>query len=271
MRLLSTTQHRPDYVKFVFRGPLDLCQQYELRFIETIAAGEEFDGKDSGYHVKPICRHKDGHWSYAYEIYGPLAQIVRYFDWAVWSPLLQRFDVRLDFDLTIDGVRALREHLEQGGSGGRNVHTFNSRVRSKKDGRDAGGFGVGVGSHKSTARMTAYKRGNEMGGIEYQLTGRRVNTGVGVVNMLRKAGHENSHDDPWSEFRQQVFVVAVKDFEKSTGLGFSDMLDTLATGTADSVVERSLRQIEQHLSQLDKSGLEVVKAMVQETLALDFA
>lgn len=271
MRTISTTQHRPDYVKFVFRGPLDLCETYKLRFIETIAAGEEFDGSESGYHVKPICKHKDGHWSYAYEVYGPLAQVVRYFDWKAWSPLLQRFDVRIDYDLTIEGVRALREHLEQNGSGGRNVHTFNSRVRNKKDGRDAGGFGVGVGSHKSSARLTAYKRGKEMGGLEYQLSGKRVNTGVGVVDMLRKAGHEQSHDDPWAEFRQQVFTIAVKDFERSTGMSYNDMLDTLATGTSDTPLERSMRQIELHMSQLDKSGLEVVRAMAQEALALDWS
>lgn len=270
MKSYLQASHRPDYVKFVLRAPLDLCEQYKLRFIEIIASGDEYDGPDSGYHVKPVCRHKDGNWTYAYEMYGPLAQVVRYFDWKSWSPLLQRFDVRIEHDLSIEGVRALREHLEGRGAGGRNVHTFNSRIRTKKDGRDAGGFGIGVGSHKSDARMTAYKRGSEMGGIEYQLSGKRVKTGVGVIDMLRKAGHEQSEIDPWYEMRHQIFTIAVKDYEKDTGLSFAEMLDLLATGAADSAVERSLRRIEQEMASLDKSGLEVVRAVVQERLALDF-
>lgn len=270
MKSYLLADHRADYVKFTLRAPLDLCEQYKLRFIEIVANGEEFDGPDSGQHVKALRRHADGNWTYVYEIYGPLAQMVRYFDWDAWSPLLERLDVKFDYDISIEGVRALREHLEGQGSGGRNVQTFNSRVRTKKDGRDAGGFGVAIGSHKSDTRLSSYKRGSERGGIEYQLKGRPVKMGVAVIDMMRKSNQEPAHRDPWSELRQQVFTIAVKDYEKATGLSFSEMCDTLAGGTADSIVERSLREIEERVRNLDLTGLRVAQALVQERLALDF-
>jgi hypothetical protein len=271
MKSYLQADHRADYVKFVLRAPIDLCEHYKLKFVEIVANGEEYDGADSGYHVKPVCKHKDGNWSYAYEIYGPLAQVVRYFDWKAWSPLLQRFDVKFDLDLSVEGTRALRSHLETFGAGGRNVQTFNSRIRTKKEGRDAGGFGVAVGSHKSTTRLSAYKRGSERGGVEFQLTGAPVKAGVGVVNMLAKADHEPGKFDPWSQFRQQVFTIVVKDYEKSMGMSFGEMCEILTTGIADDLTERALRTVEESVQHMDLHALQVVQALVQERLALDFA
>lgn len=271
MRTFLEAAHRPDYAKFLFRGPVDLCEQYKLRFIELISSGEEFDGPDSGYVAKPLRRHNDGNWTYVFELYGPLAQVVKYFDWKTWSAMLERFDVKFDLDLTNEGVLALRSHLETYGAAGRNVHTFNSRIRTKKDGRDAGGFGVAVGSHKSHSRLSAYKRGKERGGVEFQLTGKPVGNAVAVINMLRGENHEQATKDPWAEFSQQLFVVAVKDYEKSMKLSFSEMCGVLTEKPSDSVVERALAAIEKQVAHLDRTGLEVVRAMVQEQLSFDFA
>lgn len=271
MRTYLDTQHRADYVKFLFRGPVDLCEQYKLRFIELISSGDEWDGPESGYVAKPLRKHTDGNWTYVFELFGPLSQVVKYFDWKTWSVMLERFDVKFDLDINSDGVQALRSHLEVYGAGGRNVQTFNSRVRTKKDGRDAGGFGVAVGSHKSTSRLSAYKRGKEAGGVEYQLTGKPVDTAKGVINMLRGEQHEQACKDPWGEFEQQLFTIAVKDYEKATKLSFSEMCGLLMNKPSDSVVERALTIIERQVSNLDKTGLEVVRALVQEQLSFDFA
>lgn len=264
-------EHRYDYAKFVLRAPLDLCEQYKLQFVQLVAAGDEFDGNGSGYNVKPLRRTPDGQWIYVYELWGPLAQIVRYFSWEAWGKLIERLDVKFDYDVTPSGVRALRDQLEGSGSGGRNVQTFNSRVREKKEGRDGGGFGVAVGSHKSESRLSAYKRGRELGGVEYQISGKKVKKGAAVVDMLLKEGREDVATDPWTELRQHLFTSAVTEYKKATGLSFTEMCQILATGQSDSVVERSLRAIEQHITLLDKEGLEVVRGVVQERLSLDWA
>lgn len=263
-------EHRCDYVKFLFRGPLDLCEQWKLRFIETIAAGEEYDGSHSGYVAKPLRKGADGLWTYVFEIYGPLAQVVTYFDWDAWSPHLERFDVKFDLGLSTEGVKSLRSHLETYGAGGRNVQTFNSRVRTKEDGRDGGGFGIAVGSHKSDLRFSAYKRGNENGGVEFQVRGARVKNGVSVTNMLRQEGKEEPCKDPWAEFEQHIFTMAQTAFKKDAKLTWEELTGILTEEPVDSTVEKALRVIEGQLDKLDKTALEVVRALVQEQLTFDF-
>lgn len=262
--------HRYDYAKFLLRGPLDLCEHYKLHFVQTIAAGDEDTDGTSGYKAQPVCRHADGQWTYTYEIWGPLSAVVRFLDWNQWSKICHRLDIRWDTDVTTSGIRALRDQLEQGGSGGRNVHTFNSRVRNKKDGRDSGGFGVAVGSHKSELRFSAYKRGSEKGACEFQLSGKRIKTAMSVVNMEITEGDKLTRTDPWSTLRIKLLSNALRTLREGSKLNIEEVHTVLTTGLSDTPVERSLREIERHIEVLDRTGLEVARGLVQERLALDF-
>lgn len=261
--------HTTDYAKFLFRGPLDLCEQYKLRFIEVISCGSDEEEKNSGYRAEPLRKHADGQWTYVFEIYGPLSNIVRYLNWKSWSPLLQRMDVRWEVEANSEGVKALRNQFEGHGAGGRNVQTFNSRIRTKKDGRDAGGFGVAVGSHKSTMRFSAYKRGKEKAACEVQFSGGKIDAAVALINGMAQRDIGLSMIDPWVELRRQLFDMGAREMKKCSGLTLTEIESILETGTSDTVQERALRIIERNLDNLDTTGLEVALNTIQLRLALD--
>lgn len=50
----------------------------------------------------------------------------------------------------------------------RRIQIIQSPVRNKKDGRDAGGTGLSIGSHGSERRVSTYKRGSEPYAVEVQ-------------------------------------------------------------------------------------------------------
>lgn len=109
--------------------------------------------------------------TWALDVWGEWAGIV----WSLseyWFEALTRLDVRRTlWDADGEAVMSLGERLNRAG-GPYNVHTFNSRPGSKRMGRDRGGIGFAIGSHKSDLRAACYKRTSEPTALEFQMTGR---------------------------------------------------------------------------------------------------
>lgn len=109
--------------------------------------------------------------TWALDVWGEWAGIVWSLD-EFWFQYLTRLDVRRTlWDADGEAVMALGERLNRAG-GPYNVHTFNSRPGSKRMGRDRGGVGFAIGSHKSDLRISCYKRTGEPSALEFQMTGR---------------------------------------------------------------------------------------------------
>lgn len=114
---------------------------------------------------------QSGKETWAVDVWGEWAGIVQVLS-EFWFTHLTRVDVRCTlWDADGDAVLTLGEHLNRAG-GPFNIHTYNSKPASKRMGRDRGGIGFAVGSHKSDLRISCYKRTSEPTALEFQMTGR---------------------------------------------------------------------------------------------------
>lgn len=91
---------------------------------------------------------------------------------------LLRVDLRQKFISEDAFERAMRAATEVKG---RNLQTFNTRLRTKAGDRDAGGQGAAIGSHKSDRRVSLYRRGKEFPAYEVQLRMRAVAKAVDAL------------------------------------------------------------------------------------------
>lgn len=261
---------RIDYVKFSIRAAVDLCWQYRQQFVELMGEMPEFTDKDSGYNAMCVRAYKDGTYLYVYEAWGKLADNVVFMAWNPWHQFIERMDIRYETEVSVDGVEAFRAHCNQFGTSGRNVQTFNSRARTKRNGRDAGGYGLAVGSHKSEFRMSAYKRGKEASAVEFQFRGKRLKAAAAMVEEAKQRREAVSLVDPWRDMAYKLAMMARRDVRTIAGLELEELDDLLQTGVGDTLQEAALRRIESDVKRLDRTALEVARGYIQERLILDF-
>lgn len=114
---------------------------------------------------------------------------------AHWISFISRLDYRTITNINVDNLYPLQGHLERNARRGRNVNMFNTRERTKLRGRNAGGRGVSVGSHKSDQRLVIYKRKGEQGAIELHVTGMVLQREVKRAKMLVSDGKSSTFYD----------------------------------------------------------------------------
>ena len=108
--------------------------------------------------------------TWSIDIWGEWAGIVDVLD-AAWFPFLKRLDVRaIVWDADEAAVSSLGLHLFKNITS-HNIRVFNTRPATKRLGRDRGGIGFAIGSHKSDLRISVYKRTGEPVALEYQMSG----------------------------------------------------------------------------------------------------
>jgi hypothetical protein len=120
------------------------------------------------FKVGTVKRYDDGEYLYTVQVWGDLCGFVTRLDFGRYAKYVTRLDFRMELAVTKDGLASLGDVAKQNNSASRNITSYDTRARDKKEGRHAGGIGLALGSHGSTKRLTFYKRGNEKGAMEYQ-------------------------------------------------------------------------------------------------------
>lgn len=168
---MSTVTFRPDYAKFLFAVKAEEWTHIYRVFCET-----SHQLKFNGEFLKS---HKTNRlWynaemqmeTWSLEIWGEWSGIVEALP-VTWLLSLKRFDVRaIVWDANKDTILDLGQHLQRNVTS-HNINVYNTKPATKRLGRDRGGVGFAIGSHKSDLRVTCYKRTGEPVAQEFQCTG----------------------------------------------------------------------------------------------------
>lgn len=168
---MATVLFRPDYAKFMFEVRPELWNQM-YRAVCELSHQRKFAGEFLKCHKTQRLRYNAdvGLETWTLELWGEWAGLVEMFN-PVWAVALKRFDVRaIVWDADGDSIVEMGQHLQRTVTS-HNVYTYSTKPASKRLGRDRGGKGFAIGSHKSDLRITVYKRTNEPCAQEFQITG----------------------------------------------------------------------------------------------------
>lgn len=190
---MGTVTFRPDYAKFLIECEPDLWHHYYTELTreshEYKAAGEWL----KSHKVNRLWFNKEaGLETWSIEIWGEWTGLVDRLPQA-WFLFLRRYDVRaIIWDATRDTILDLGQHLQRNITS-HNVNVYNTRPATKRLGRDRGGVGFAIGSHKSDLRITCYKRTGEPVAQEFQCSGTMLSRMVTKVwnDLHTKGGQVN--------------------------------------------------------------------------------
>jgi hypothetical protein len=178
---MSTVTFRPDYAKFVFTVQAGTWHQYSERFHEA--------SHTLKFNAEWLKSHKMNPWygdvskgteTWSVDIWGEWAGIVEALPIAFF-PNLRRFDVRaVIWDCNEQTIIDVGQHL-QNHITSHNINVFSTKPATKRLGRDRGGKGFAIGSHKSDLRVTVYKRTGEFCAQEFQCSGAMLKSSVELI------------------------------------------------------------------------------------------
>ncbi len=176
---MATVTFRPDYAKFLitcefdrwltlYHGLNELShgRKYKAEWLKSHKVNRLYYNADSGMET----------WSI--DIWGEWAGLVELLDphWLKW---LKRIDVRATvWDATKENILDIGQHLQRHVTS-HNVNVFSTKPATKRLGRDRGGVGFAIGSHKSDLRITCYKRTGEPVAQEFQCSGAMLQRLIG--------------------------------------------------------------------------------------------
>ena len=168
---MATVQFRSDYAKFLIECEPEVWNHMYRVFCET-SHEMKFAGEFLKSHKPPRLWYnaEKGMETWSLEVWGEWAGIVSKLP-SDWILSLKRFDVRaIVWDAGDDTIIDLGQHLQRTVTS-HNIHVYSTKPASKRLGRDRGGKGFAIGSHKSDLRVTCYKRTGEPVAQEFQCTG----------------------------------------------------------------------------------------------------
>jgi len=260
---------RCDYAKFAVKLTVAAAVQAQQDFINAMEQHPEQGKEGKGYNITSVRRYDDGTYLYVFETWGVQAEAIQYLDFDRWSKHLDRLDVRRDMDVSPSGVNSIYNHLLEHKAGNRNVQLFNSRTRSKRQGRQSGGQGIAIGSHKSDFRMTVYKRGNERGAIEFQLQGKRIQDAVKGTALVKSMDGLPFNESPWAFLIHTCDARGASTAEETFNLGYQAVTD-MARGIDPDMLkeERMLEQADKLIERMNKPQLQAVLSSVQLRLGV---
>lgn len=170
---------RPDYAKFLIT-----CHYENWHHFYAILNNASHEFQASGewlksHKVNRLWGNKDnGMETWSVDIWGEWAGVIRSLP-AEWAEWLKRVDVRATiWDATEDTILDVGQHMQRNVTS-HNINVFSTKKASKRLGRDRGGVGFAIGSHKSDLRITTYKRTGEPVAQEFQCSGAMLKAVVG--------------------------------------------------------------------------------------------
>ena len=186
---MSTVTFRPDYAKFLIECDPSLWHQFYAELNREShkikCAGEWL----KSHKVNRLWYNAEaGLETWSIEIWGEWSAVVDNLPQA-WFLFLKRYDVRaIVWDATKDTILDMGQHLQRHVTS-HNINVFSTKPATKRLGRDRGGVGFAIGSHKSDLRITCYKRTGEPVAQEFQCTGAMLSRLVTTVwNDLHTRG-----------------------------------------------------------------------------------
>jgi hypothetical protein len=212
---METINFRPDYAKFILEMERDRFDQY-YQALCTLSHERKYHGDFLKSHkVTRLWADGRGMETWSIELWGEWAGLVSLLSSPTWILALRRFDVRaIAWDTDEETIVNLGQHLQRHVTT-YNVNVYSTRPGSKRQGRDRGGKGFAIGSHKSDLRITVYKRTGEPAAIEAQCSGA----------MLRRL------------VKNSIEVVPLGKDSSATVRELSDQIITLARARFNRVLE----------------------------------
>ncbi len=199
---MSTVQFRPDYAKFLIEAQPEVWNHLYRVFCET-----SHEMKFAGEFLKSHKTNRlwynaeKGMETWSLEIWGEWTGIVSKLP-ADWMLSLKRYDVRaIVWDAGKETILDLGQHLQRNVTS-HNINVFSTKPATKRLGRDRGGVGFAIGSHKSDLRVTCYKRTGEPVAQEFQCTG-------AMLSRLKLASWDwyqktSKSIDPWVNLSKRI-------------------------------------------------------------------
>jgi len=168
---MATVTFRPDYAKFLIEAEPEVWNHMYRVFCETShlikCAGEFLKSHKTN---RLWYNAEKGMETWSLEVWGDWTSIVSVLP-ADWVLSLKRFDVRaIVWDASKETILDLGQHMQRNVTS-HNINVYSTKPASKRLGRDRGGVGFAIGSHKSDLRITCYKRTGEPVAQEFQCTG----------------------------------------------------------------------------------------------------
>jgi len=168
---MATVTFRYDYAKFLIQCPGDMWHQW---YAELNRESHEMKAKGEWLKSHKVNRlwfnHDNGMETWSIDIWGEWAAIIERLPMQ-WVQYLKRADVRaIVWDADKDTVLNVGQHLQKHITS-HNINVYSTKPASKRLGRDRGGVGFAIGSHKSDLRVTIYKRTGEPVAQEFQVSG----------------------------------------------------------------------------------------------------
>lgn len=239
-----------------------LCErEHDLWQSEIVALGTQarFTAEDEGvtlhHNSRCLGATSDGQKRlYTFETWGEFSdKFARVAGARKWVEL-HRLDIRIEMPVDVDKLLGLAGYVEKNGKFGRNVQYFSTREREKKEGRHAGGCGVSIGSHKSDRRLVIYKRKNEKGAIELQLSGKLLRNLTGIAREQWEAcnGARSFYDLMLDLVRPALEKMCREaGFESVAGVAASVAVDGALEPPADFVAEAPVEMLVQSFMNLE--------------------
>jgi len=217
---LATVTFRADYAKFLIEAQPEVWNHMYRVFCET-----SHEMKFAGEFLKSHKTNRlwfnaeKGMETWSLEVWGEWTGIVTRLP-ADWLLSLKRYDVRaIVWDATKDTILDLGQHLQRNVTS-HNVNVFSTKAATKRLGRDRGGVGFAIGSHKSDLRVTCYKRTGEPVAQEFQCTGAMLaRLKLGAWDWYHKTSQTI---DIWANLGKRIEVEGNKRLMKvleSAGVG----------------------------------------------------
>jgi len=209
---MQAVNFRPDYAKFILEMEPDRFNQV-YQAMCAISHTRKYHGDFLKSHkVTRLWADGRGMETWSIELWGEWAGLVASLTSPTWVLSLRRFDVRaIIWDTDENTIVNLGQHLQRHVTS-YNVNVYSTRPGSKRQGRDRGGKGFAIGSHKSDLRITVYKRTGEPAAIEAQCSGamlRRL-----VANSIKVAPLGADGDRTWVELSDEIITLARARFNR---------------------------------------------------------
>jgi len=267
----SPFETRYDYCKFNLQIEPDRLEWYYEQWNGAIFAAQN-EGYTEGKHYLHAGGERDGGLRYySFIASGPVSNLVKWLDWETWSPIVARLDAKEVFIGDLEGIRELYRYIEREDCKKYSHRWHSSRRREKKEGRDRGGRGFSIGSHKSDNYINCYLEKDGNPSMEIQCSGKALKSEVQIVDYMRTKDFAIYHQDPWGVVRRGIQAHGSSIMQLMTGLGYADQCLVLRHEYLDpEKAERDLEAAEKLIRGFSRAQLEAIAPVIQEELDLPF-
>jgi hypothetical protein len=262
------TGDRIDYVRISRKWDVQRGIEWSNGIIQVLREWQsDHPSAKGGHKAGTVKRFDDGEYLYSVQVWGEACGFLERLDFDRYYKYCSRLDFRMEVDLTPDGIDKLEAVAKQHNSRKRNIQKIDSRAREKKEGRSPGGYGLSIGSHGSTKRLSCYKRGKERGAMELQVALAECTKTLNRAVVSQNMRDATTNRQKW----ETVLVYGIDELEATAQSMFSSRFDDIllvgGNGGADAPAnEVAAWEINRHLDLLDRDQKKELLLYLQQSL-----